>query len=109
MTDDLSARLAALPHRLRVAFLAECAGRVLRIYEVDYRADNRAPHAAVELGWRFACGGTVTQAAAATVLPAAADATPNIEDEGDDLTAAMLASVAAICALQAIAEVRSAL
>src|SRR5262245_18271155 len=96
--------LERLSHRLRVAFAAGCANRVLRIYELDYSKENRSPHAAVDVAWKFACGGQITEQTFAYTLEAATDATPNIEEEGDEYSGPMRASVSAICALQAIKD-----
>src|SRR5262245_7346721 len=106
--DDQTWRVGRLPRRLRVAFAAGCAGRVLRIYELDYSQENHAPHVAVDLAWRFACGEAVSETAVAEALLAAADATPDVDERGDEFTAPMRASVSAICALKAIDDPRAA-
>jgi Protein of unknown function (DUF416) len=100
--SDYTERLERLSHRLRVAFAAGCASRVLRIYELDYSEENRSPHAAVDVAWKFACGERVPQRAFSDALEAAADATPDVDKEGDEYTGPMRASVSAIYALDAI-------
>lgn len=94
-------RLGRLPRRLCAAFAAACAQRVLRIYELDYDETNRAPHNAVELTWEYACGNNIDPARLAAAQDAASKATPNIEVEGDEYTAPMLACVSASYALDA--------
>jgi hypothetical protein len=103
--SDYTERLERLSHRLRVAFAAGCANRVLRIYELDYNKENRSPHAAVDVAWKFACGGQIPEQTFSDILDAVIDATPNIEEEGDEYTAPMSASVSTICALKAIKDI----
>ncbi|MCZ6679363.1 MAG: hypothetical protein O7E52_19195 [Candidatus Poribacteria bacterium] len=102
--ERLSCRLEYLPHRLRVAFAAGCAERVLRIYELDYNATDCRPHAAVELAWKFACGEQVSTELITSTEAAVGDATPNIELEGDEYSGPMSASVSTIYALYAITD-----
>jgi hypothetical protein len=102
--SEVTDRLEHLSHRLRVAFAAGCANRVLRIYEYDYSEENRSPHAAVDVAWKFAAGEQIPEQTFINTLEAAEDATPNIEEEGDEYTGPASASVSAICALKAIEE-----
>jgi len=104
MSDYTQQRLGRISHRLRVAFAAGCASRVLRIYEYDYSEENRSPHAAVDVAWKFACGEQIPEQTFSDTLKAARDATPNIEEEGDEYSGPMRASVSAICALEAVKD-----
>jgi hypothetical protein len=97
--STISERLERLSHRLRVAFAAGCAGRVLRIYELDYSKENRSPHAAVDIAWRFACGEQIPEQTFSDTFDAAEDAIP-----GDEYSGPMRASLSAICALDAVED-----
>jgi hypothetical protein len=100
---ELLKRLERLPVRLRVAFAAGCADRVLRVFELDCDPADRRPRDGLKFAWEFACGGQVSSAvdgARARVV----EATPKIEERGDHLTAAMAACISVIAALDAILD-----
>jgi hypothetical protein len=80
--SDQAERLERLSHRLRVAFAAGCASRVLRIYELDYNRENRSPHAAVDVAWKFACGEQIPEQTFSDTLEAAGDRQNRINEVG---------------------------
>jgi hypothetical protein len=101
---DLEDDLEKLPHRMRVAFAVACASRVLRIYELDYSDSDRGPHQAIDTAWAYACGAEISPEKLSAVRQSVTAATPNIEAEGDEFTAPMLACVSAIYALDSMED-----
>lgn len=89
MSGDIQQRLERLSHRLRVAFAAGCASRVLRIFELDYSSENRSLHDAVEVAWKFASGERIVEQTFSDTLEAVEDATPDVDEEGDEFSGPM--------------------
>lgn len=50
---QLSNRLDALPHHLRVAFACGSTQRVLRIYETEYNMEDKRLHKAIDILWQY--------------------------------------------------------
>jgi hypothetical protein len=61
--DEMQEELARLPLRVRVAFAAACAQRVLVIYEYTSQGDliRRGPSVAIKTAWSFAVGEQVDE------------------------------------------------
>jgi uncharacterized protein YjaG (DUF416 family) len=104
MDDYTQQRLERLSHPLKAAFAAGCASRVLRIYELDYSEENRSLHDAVDVAWKFASGEQIPKQTFSDTLEAVEDATPDVDEEGDEYSGPMRAGVSAISALKAVKD-----
>jgi hypothetical protein len=102
--NNIQQRLERLSPPLKAAFAAGCAIRVLCIFELDYSKENRSPHGAVDIVWKFACGERISEQTFSDTLEAVADATPNVDEEGDEYSGPMRAAVSAIFALKAVKD-----
>jgi hypothetical protein len=58
----------------------------------------------VDVAWKFACGERIPGRTFSDTLEAAAGATPDVDEEGDEYADAMRAGVSAICALKAVKD-----
>jgi hypothetical protein len=102
--NDAYSNLDQLPSKLRIAFAAGCASRVLIIYEYFSDVYHYGPQKAVQLAWAAAEGASVSDQKIKTVSGEVDKALPDLDVSGPQYTPALYAGEAAGLALDAIKD-----